>query len=142
VQAVFQIDPIGTVEKTSENQTVIHIWPHCSAGLLGMVSGDCLDVLYWMHELPPEQRRTLKAHPKGDRRKPLKGVFGLRSPMRPNPIAISTVMVQHIEGRRLYVTPFDAFKGSPIIDIKAAKKSEDMHQPRGVDPGNNGKVDQ
>ena len=95
----------------------------------GIEPGDRLDVLYWMHRLPAEKRRALKVHPQGDERRPLKGVFGLRSPMRPNPIGVSTVTVRRIEKGLLYVDPFDAFDGSPIVDIKAARRSVDADRP-------------
>jgi tRNA-Thr(GGU) m(6)t(6)A37 methyltransferase TsaA len=91
-------------------------------GLHGIVPGDRLDVLYWMHRLEPDRRAMLKVHPRGDASRPIKGVFGLRSPMRPNPIGVSGVAVLRIEGTKLYVTPFDAKDGSPIVDIKAGKK--------------------
>ena len=121
---MFRIDPIGTVRKISESEVAIDLRPACRQGLHGIAPGDCLDVLYWMHTLPAEQRRKLKVHPQGNRQKPLKGVFGLRSPMRPNPIGVSTVTVQRVEKHVLYVTPFDAFDGSPVIDIKAATRNE------------------
>jgi len=119
---VFSIEPIGTVKKVSENEVVIDLLPGCRAGLHGIVPGDRLDVLYWMHKLPADQRRKLKVHPQGDRQKPLKGVFALRSPMRPNPIGVSTVTVRRVDDGMLYVSPFDALDGSPVIDIKAARR--------------------
>jgi len=116
----LRIDPIGTVKKVSKSEALIDVSPSCRRGLDGIAAGDRLDVFYWMHKLPADQRRTLKVHPRGDSQRPLKGVFGLRSPMRPNPVGVSTVTVQRLENGLLYVTPFDAFEGSPIIDIKAA----------------------
>jgi len=118
---LLRIDQIGTVKKVSENESVVELSPSFCKGLHGIVPGDRVDVLYWMHKLPANQRRTLKVHPQGNKHKPLKGVFGLRSPMRPNPIGVSTVTVQRVEDHLLYVTLFDAFDGSPVIDIKGAR---------------------
>ena len=123
----MRIAPIGTVRHISDDQFVIEMSPEFREGLHGIAPGDGLDVLYWMHELPVEQRRKLKVYPQGNKQKPLKGVFGLRSPMRPNPIGVSTVTVRRLEKGLLYVTAFDAFDGSPIIDIKAARRRGDYH---------------
>ena len=114
----MDIEPIGNVGKQSGNESVLEIDPVYEDGLHGIAAGDRLQILYWMHELQNEDRKLLKAHPQGDRSRPLKGVFGLRSPMRPNPIGVSTVQVARIEGHRMFVTGLDALNGSPVIDIK------------------------
>ena len=76
----------------------------------------------FIDELAPDAREKLTAHPRGDRSRPRKGVFGLRSPMRPNPIGVSIVTVLHIEQARLVVSGLDARHGSPVIDIKCQPK--------------------
>jgi L-fuculose-phosphate aldolase len=118
----LEIALIATVRKVSEEESLIEVLADYRKGLEGIAPGDRLDVLYWMHQLGPDQRRMLKVHPRGDRSRPLKGVFGLRSPMRPNPIGVSTVRVLRIEQGDLYVTSFDAKDGSPVIDIKAGRE--------------------
>jgi len=115
----LKIEPIGVVRRVSPEECLIEVHPRYREGLDGIVPGDRLDVLYWMHRLGPDQRKMLKVHPRGDKRRPLKGVFGLRSPMRPNPIGLSQVRVQRVEQGNLRVTSFDAEDGSPVIDIKA-----------------------
>ena len=115
---------IGAVRKISENETAIEILTPYRQGLPGIATGDSLDILYWMHKLAPDQRLVLRAHPRGDQSRPLKGVFGLRSPMRPNPIGVSSVRVIRVEQGRLIVTPFDAMDNSPVIDIKASAKNQ------------------
>lgn len=116
------ITPIGRVVRESGERIVLDLDPVYIEGLDGIESGDRLDVLYWMHGLAPEDRGVLKVHPRGDRSRPLKGVFVLRSPVRPNPIGVSTVEVRRVEGSRIFVGDLDARDGSPIIDIKAARK--------------------
>lgn len=46
------------------------------------------------------------------------GVFATRSPSRPNPIGISSVRLQRIEGLNLYVTNVDMLDKTPLLDIK------------------------
>lgn len=46
------------------------------------------------------------------------GVFATRSPLRPNPIALTVVEMLGREGRRLRVRGVDMLDGTPILDIK------------------------
>jgi tRNA-Thr(GGU) m(6)t(6)A37 methyltransferase TsaA len=117
-----KIEPIGTVRKRTTDWSVLELRPELEEGLHGIRPGDWVQVLYWMHELEPDARRTLKVHPQGDPDRPLTGVFGLRSPMRPNPIGVSNVQVTEVESNRLFVTMLDALDGSPVIDIKCSTK--------------------
>ena len=50
----------------------------------------------------------------GERR----GTFALRSPVRPNPIAMSVVRLVGIDGTKLSVVGLDCLDGTPLIDIK------------------------
>lgn len=47
-----------------------------------------------------------------------KGVFATRSPYRPNPVGLSCVKLDRIEGNRMYVSESDLLNNTPIIDIK------------------------
>jgi tRNA-Thr(GGU) m(6)t(6)A37 methyltransferase TsaA len=84
-------------------------------GLTGIKVGDHLTVLTWLHRA---DREVLQVHPRGDPDRPLKGVFGTRSPHRPNPIGLHPVKVLEIAGTSLKVAPLEAIDGTPIIDIK------------------------
>jgi L-fuculose-phosphate aldolase len=83
--------------------------------LFGLEKGWKIVILYWMHLA---QRDMLQVHPRGDRTRPLRGVFSTRSPERPNPISIDTVEITGIEGTVIYVTGLDAVDGTPLLDIK------------------------
>ncbi len=52
-----------------------------------------------------------------DQNKP-RGLFATRSPRRPNPIAVSVVKLEKIEGTTLHVTNLDMVDGTPVLDIK------------------------
>lgn len=97
----------------------IEVRPEYSDALLRVENRSGLSILFWMHELAPEQRDTMQVHPRGNRDRPLHGVFAVRSPMRPNPIGVTEVELVRREGNNLYVRGLDAFNGSPIIDIKS-----------------------
>jgi tRNA (adenine37-N6)-methyltransferase len=98
-------DRIGTLE----------IFPQYQDGLDGIVPGQTIVVLFWLHK---SNRDILKVYPRGDRSRGLRGVFATRSPVRPNPIAISELKVLAVHGNRLEVSGLDILDGTPIIDIK------------------------
>src|SRR5690349_3635895 len=47
-----------------------------------------------------------------------RGTFSVRSPVRPNPIALSVVKLVRVEGTALSVIGLDCLDGTPLIDIK------------------------
>jgi len=47
-----------------------------------------------------------------------RGVFATRSPHRPNPIGLTAVKLDKIEGCTLHVTGVDMIDGTPVLDIK------------------------
>jgi len=116
----IDIQPVGTVRRLSDASCLLQVQPQFQEALDGLQAGDEIQVLYWMHNLTDEHRRSLKVHPRGDQSRPLRGVFALRSPMRPNPIGVSVVRVQEVRGCEVTVSDLDAVDGSPLIDIKAA----------------------
>ena len=48
----------------------------------------------------------------------LRGVFATRAPKRPNPIGLSVVKLQKIEGSILHIENVDIVDGTPLLDIK------------------------
>jgi tRNA-Thr(GGU) m(6)t(6)A37 methyltransferase TsaA len=77
--------------------------------------GDELIVLTWLDRA---QRDVLRVHPRGDAARAPQGVFGTRSPHRPNPIGLHRVEVISIEGPRLEVRGLEAVDGTPVLDLK------------------------
>jgi tRNA-Thr(GGU) m(6)t(6)A37 methyltransferase TsaA len=47
-----------------------------------------------------------------------RGVFATRAPARPNPIGLSVVKLDRIEGSILYVEELDVLNGTPLLDLK------------------------
>jgi tRNA-Thr(GGU) m(6)t(6)A37 methyltransferase TsaA len=84
-------------------------------GLEGIRPGDWLVVLTWLDRA---SRDVLRVHPRGDVSNPKRGVFGTRSPSRPNPIGLHEVEVLAVEGERVHVRPLEALDGTPILDLK------------------------
>ncbi len=94
-------------------------------GLLGLGEGDHVWIIFWFDREGDKGRKILQGHPMGDKSKPLKGVFALRSPMRPNPLGLTRVRILGREGNQLTVKGLDAFSGTPIIDIKISFEQEE-----------------
>ena len=96
----------------SDATCTIGLDPRYAAALDGVAGCTHLVVLYFMDRA----RRDLlvQAPRRGERR----GTFALRSPVRPNPIAMSVVRLLHIDGTRLSVVGLDCLDGTPLIDIK------------------------
>ena len=121
----MQVYPIGIVkrlteEKHTKNTAQIEIYCQFSAGLRNIENADSLWIMFWMHELSEADRKVLQAHPRGDVTKEKRGVFALRSPMRPNPIGLTKVRLVKREGNVLIVEGLDALDKTPVLDIKPA----------------------
>ncbi|HET90410.1 MAG TPA: SAM-dependent methyltransferase [Chloroflexi bacterium] len=86
-------------------------------GLKGLEPGRQVMVVFCFHR---SQGFDLLQHPRGDRSRPRRGVFALRSPRRPNPIGVTMVDLVAIEGNVLYVQGLDAINGTPVLDLKPA----------------------
>ena len=100
----------------------IEVSPAFAPALEGIAAGDDLLVLTWLHQ---GRRDRLQVYPRGDRRRPLTGVFATRSPDRPNPIGLHRVTVRRVAGRRLRVGPIEAIDGTPVLDINPVLGPQD-----------------
>ena len=47
-----------------------------------------------------------------------RGVFATRSPHRPNPIGLTAVRLERVEGLVLHIRDIDLIDGTPVLDIK------------------------
>ncbi len=55
------------------------------------------------------------------------GIFAVRSPLRPNPIGLTTVRLVGREEATLFVEGVDMLDGTPLIDIKPYLAKVDAH---------------
>ena len=101
----------------------VQIDPPYRAGLLGLSVGDAIVVLYWMDAA----RRDLIVQSPAHRDGPT-GTFALRSPARPNPIALAVTRLLAIQADSgtLTIDAIDAFDGTPVLDIKPWLASVDI----------------
>lgn len=130
----IKLNPIGIVHTlATENEvrervlhkSLIEIYPEFEQGLEGLAGFSHIFVIGYFNNLRPEQKGPLKVRPKSLLRFgfkleeiPLLGVFALDSPTRPNPIGLSLVSLEKIDGRNLTVSGLDYFDGTPVLDVK------------------------
>jgi tRNA-Thr(GGU) m(6)t(6)A37 methyltransferase TsaA len=98
----------------------IEVDPRWQQALPGVETCSHLIVLYWMDRA----RRDLVVQvPRqyGDG----KPTFSLRSPVRPNPIALAVVELREVRDNTLQVVGLDCLDGTPLLDIKPYFASAD-----------------
>jgi tRNA-Thr(GGU) m(6)t(6)A37 methyltransferase TsaA len=124
---MFTSRPIGFVSSPYKNPSqvpkglgakhdadgVLKILPEFEPGLTDIEGFSHLIVIW---EFDRSQGFELTASPPSDNRS--HGVFATRSPLRPNPIALTTVELRRREGAELHVRGVDMLDGTPILDIK------------------------
>ncbi len=91
----------------------VKVFPEFSEGLQDLSGFSHIFLLYRFHRV---QGFSLLVTPFMDDVK--RGVFATRAPARPNPIGLSLVFLEKIEGDTLYVRDVDMLDGTPILDIK------------------------
>ena len=106
--------------RESEAVCTLELDPRWAQALTDVESCSHLVVLYWMNR----SRRDLvlqvpRTYGFG------RGTFALRSPARPNPIAMSVVRLIGVEGTRLSVVGLDCLDETPLLDIKPYFASTD-----------------
>ncbi len=126
----FEVRPIGVVrspfaEKAqAPRQAVaaedvrgqIEIFPEHEHALSDLDGFERIWILFWFHEVEERQRSLGKVLPPRSDRK--RGVFATRSPHRPNPIGMSAVRLERVDGLVVHVRELDLLDGTPVVDIK------------------------
>ena len=106
--------------RESDAVCTIELDPRWAQALAGIETCSHLVVLYWMDKA---RRDLVVQFPRhyGEGR----GTFALRSPVRPNPIAMSVVRLLDIEGTTLSVVGLDCLDNTPLVDLKPYFASTD-----------------
>jgi len=109
-------EPKGTPIQTTAAKGIegaVEIFPKYAKGLKDIEGFSHIILIYHFHR---SKGCSLKVKPFLDDE--LRGVFATRSPSRPNPIGISIVRLERVEGNILHIKDIDIIDQTPILDIK------------------------
>lgn len=91
----------------------IDVYPDYSEGLADLDGFSHITLIYFMHL---SKDYSLKVVPYLDNVP--RGLFATRAPRRPNPIGLSVVKLDKIEGTTIHISNLDIIDGTPLLDIK------------------------
>lgn len=116
----FSMTAIGVI-RTGRNGFLLEMKTECIPALKGLAGFSHINVLWWCHLLDDEMYRTIMEADQPYKNSPAElGIFATRSPLRPNPIALSVASVTAIDLKKgIIIVPYiDAEDGTPVLDIK------------------------
>jgi tRNA-Thr(GGU) m(6)t(6)A37 methyltransferase TsaA len=91
----------------------VELYPQYAAGLKDLEGFSHVHLLFLCDragEWKPEVVPFLDDRPRG--------LFATRAPSRPNPIGLSVVRLEKVEGTTLHVRGLDILDGTPLLDVK------------------------
>ena len=94
-------------------QGIVQVEPEYVQGMQDLEGFSHLILIYHFHL---SEGYSLRVKPFMD--DVLHGVFATRAPKRPNPIGISIVRLNKVEGGTLHIEDVDIVDGTPLLDIK------------------------
>lgn len=136
---LLTLEPIGVVRSTLVSRVDAPRQPRAAAGLRGTIElfegrnfehalenlegWEFIWVTFWFHLNASWRPKVLPPRSSSGR----KGVFSTRSPHRPNPVGLSAVRLERVEGLVLHVSDVDMVDGTPVLDIKPYVAYTDAH---------------
>ncbi|TYB81973.1 TrmO family methyltransferase domain-containing protein [Maritimibacter fusiformis] len=105
---------IGRARETGQGAR-IELAPEYAQALTGLSVGQPILLQYWMDRARRDLVMQAPRHAEGPR-----GTFALRSPNRPNPVSVSTVVITALdpEAATIDIDAIDCFDHTPVVDIK------------------------
>lgn len=91
----------------------VEVFEEYSEGLKDLDGFSHLILLYQFHQ---SEGFDLSVVPFLDTEK--RGLFSTRAPRRPNPVGLSIVQLEKVEGCVLHINNVDILDGTPLLDIK------------------------
>jgi len=91
----------------------VEVFEEYRAGLKDLEGFSHIVLLYYFH-----RSRGFNLHVVPYMDSQPRGLFATRAPKRPNPIGVSVVQLDRIEGGVLHIQNLDILDGTPLLDIK------------------------
>lgn len=129
----FEVYPIGKIQN-NESGTFIEIEQKYIPAMEALEGFSHINVLWWFSNFDDEESRNLLQTPQPYKNAPAAmGIFATRSPIRPNPIALTAVEIIYIDYQKglIQIAYIDADDDTPVLDIKPYTPSLDrVETPR------------
>lgn len=130
----FTVNPIGKININNDG-IFIELDPKYIPALKALDGFSHINVIWWFSEFDSNDMRNVLDTPQPYKKAPpVMGIFATRSPIRPNPIALSTSQIIHIDYIKgiIQIAYIDANDGTPVLDIKPYTPSLDRVETPGV----------
>ncbi|MCO1603136.1 SAM-dependent methyltransferase [Desulfosporosinus nitroreducens] len=130
----FEITPIGKINLNDDGM-FIELEPRYIPALQGLDGFSHINVIWWFSDFDNEETRNiLETHQPYKNAPPVMGIFATRSPIRPNPLGLTTAQVIGIDYAKgiLQIAYIDANNGTPVLDIKPYTPSLDRAETPSV----------
>jgi tRNA (adenine37-N6)-methyltransferase len=137
------LDPIGFLRSPLATKVQAARQPRAAAGtqariellpgrnfehaLEDLADWELIWVIFWFHLNLGWRPKVLPPRSTTGR----KGVFATRSPHRPNPIGMSVVRLEGVDGLTLRIRDADMLDGTPVLDLKPYVAYTDAHPAAG-----------
>lgn len=130
----YEVHSIGTISNT-EGGAFLRLEPQYIPALQALDGFSHINVLWWFSGCDNKEARNFLETKQPYKKAPSNmGVFATRSPMRPNPIALTAVEITNIDYQKgmIQIAYIDADDNTPILDIKPYTPSLDRVEAPGV----------
>lgn len=130
----FKVSPIGKINVNHERM-FIELEPKFIPGLQALDGFSHINVIWWFSDFSSGEARSTLETPQPYKKAPsVMGVFATRSPVRPNPIALTAAQVLYTDFSKgiIQIAYIDANDGTPVLDIKPYTPSLDRVEKPGV----------
>ncbi len=137
--AALSLEPIGFVRSALASKVEAARQPRAAEGVTGRIEllpgrnfehaledlagWEYIWVIFWFHLNRGWRPKVLPPRSVTGR----KGVFSTRAPHRPNPIGLSAVRLERVDGLTLHVSDIDMLDGTPVLDLKPYVAYTDAH---------------
>ena len=121
------VKPIGETG-TDEEGMYIQLKGEFLPCLNGLDGFGAIQVIWWFSDYDKEEYRSILECPSPYKNGPERmGIFATRSPLRPNPIALTVSDITRIEWEtgKIHLAYIDANPGTPVLDLKPYTPSID-----------------
>ena len=122
----YQVFPIGIIRR-QDKDTYVEVLAEYKPALKELEHWSHVQILWWFNQFDDDESRETIQFDKVSYEAPPLGVFACRSPLRPNPIGLTTAKILAVDHEIgiVQIGAIDAFDGTPVLDMKAYIPSMD-----------------